>query len=334
MTESISVRGVLSAELSAMIAARDTRAAQKYKLLQLRALMPDTAIFVIEGDDDKIVYGNWCKKIDPSFEFEPFPCKGKRSVLRLRDAVLADKHNLSRMVFFFIDNDFDGWGDHGPHESTFKLAAHSVENYLVSHGVLRSILTNCFHCEGHPAVRESIVVRFRECFRKFLDASRPINQALFFAAKLRIEIIIKPSSIDKFVGVTLENVVLKFDDVNEVVSLAREPTAEELAQLSVEFDGLDPEFAYRGKYAWEFFRRWIFLLGKEYGSRTNGWFEDLEVGRKLREHEISLGSAAIGSDLPIGLKEFVLAAAAPITPSTPAPHPARNTSAPHPPRRV
>ena len=64
-------------------------------------------MLVFEGDDDKIVYGQWIRRVRPTLRYEPFPCGGKKEVRELKNALARDLAHLDDGVFFFVDRDFN-----------------------------------------------------------------------------------------------------------------------------------------------------------------------------------------------------------------------------------
>jgi Protein of unknown function (DUF4435) len=64
-------------------------------------------LLAFEGDDDKIVYGQWIRRIRPGLRYEPFPCGGKREAKELKNALGRDLAQLGENVFFLVDRDYD-----------------------------------------------------------------------------------------------------------------------------------------------------------------------------------------------------------------------------------
>ncbi|HEL4773384.1 TPA: DUF4435 domain-containing protein, partial [Stenotrophomonas maltophilia] len=95
-------------DVERMKAAVGTSAELKLRLINLRSQLANALIFVFEGDDDRAVYGAWMRQIDRGMVYEPFTCKGKSAVLRLKVSVDRDAAGLGDGVFFFVDHDFDG----------------------------------------------------------------------------------------------------------------------------------------------------------------------------------------------------------------------------------
>lgn len=293
--------------LNRLKTARDSRAVLKYELVTLRGELPRTLIFVFEGDDDKIVYFHWVKRIRPELEYEPFPCRGKRRVLQLRDAVFQDKADLAEGVYFFIDRDFDDLQGHAPHQSTFMTDTYSTENYLVTEGVLAEFLKTEYHCHAKPEAREIIIKRFSYLYATFLEVTKDINKRLFFARRLGINTPSVPDKLNAIVTFTLNDVTRHSSDPTEIIVLDREPTQIEVDSLASDFDSLEAASRYRGKFALKFFEKWLGMLADDYASDSPSYFSTIDRTAKVRRSEVSLGSMAAKSHLPGGLQDFILA---------------------------
>jgi hypothetical protein len=98
---------VVDMKIEKLKGARESVAVLKLRLASLRAKLPKSLVFAFEGDDDKIVYYQWIRRIKPSLDYEPFPCKGKRRVIQLREMLKRDLNKLGEGVYFFVDRDFD-----------------------------------------------------------------------------------------------------------------------------------------------------------------------------------------------------------------------------------
>lgn len=290
--------------LETMRHARNSDAVVKLELIDLRGDIPTGTILVFEGDDDKIVYFQWIRRIDSSFVYEPLPVRGKKRVLQLRDAALRDLNGLANNVYFFVDRDYDDLGGHSEHENTFVTDAYSVENYLVSTEVLRDFLTNEFHCHGRPSVKAAIIEVFDRVHAQFIEVTSEQNFRIFAGRRLNIRIEPIPEKLNAVAKVNLVSVEAKNNPEN-IIRLEREPTAEECADLRIEFDGFDCKLRFRGKFMIKFFERWLLELAKDYSSEETVFFHELDRVSNAKVSEITLGTMASRSRMPSGLEQFV-----------------------------
>lgn len=291
--------------LNRLRGARKSAAVLKAKLISLRSTIPDVAIFVLEGADDKVVFHHWFQRIRPELKYEPFPCDGKKAVRELKGALNRDLGSLREGIYFFVDRDFDDLRGFSDVENTFVTDRHSVESYMVCEEVLETILANEFPLHGEPALRAEIVSTFSSLIESFLNQTKEINQRLFVAARLDLGLVkVLPDKFSALGEIFPDKVIIKADP-EDIVVFSRAVNPDELAALQEEFATLDGRKRYRGKFALTFFERWLAILVNEWNSESRQIFGDCDRKAKPRPSEFRLGGFAAKSPLPIGLGEFL-----------------------------
>src|ERR1700733_4654915 len=85
---------------------RNSGAVLKTKLSQIRSRNPSILILIFEGDSDVGPYEVWLSRICDGLEYQPLPGTGKAQLLDLRRR-LAAQPELAKLVYFFVDRDFD-----------------------------------------------------------------------------------------------------------------------------------------------------------------------------------------------------------------------------------
>ena len=289
-------------------AARSTSAVLKAKLITLKSDFPDTIVFAFEGDDDKIVYGQWIKRIRPELQYEPFPCGGKKGVRDLKNVVTRDLSGLGARVFFFVDRDFDDLQGFQDTSNIFMTETYSVENCFVTEEIIEEILRDEFPCHARPELRESISKVFRKDYEAFLVVTTDLNRRIYYAKKIPIEITRRlPTSIRHFAMIKIGNVSRSTTPIEEAVVLGREPTFEEQEELNEEFAALSPRTRFRGKFALRFLKEWLMKLADEYAARDLGLFGDDPPVGGVRRAEFVLSNFAAKSLLPASLPAFIMA---------------------------
>jgi hypothetical protein len=126
-------------------------------------------VFAFEGDDDKIVYGQWIRRLFPRLHYEPFPCGGKKGVKALKNSLHKDLTGQERNVLFFVDRDYDDLAGFESQSGVFMTDAYSVENYLVTPRVVGELLRDEFPCHARPDLRQKIARIFVDDYAKFLS---------------------------------------------------------------------------------------------------------------------------------------------------------------------
>ena len=293
--------------LARMKDSRGSSAELKLSLLNVRAELPDATIFVFEGDDDRAIYFSWVRFVEPAFRYEPFCCGGKDGVLRLKGAVDRDVGDLANGVFFFIDRDFDDARDAVLDERIYMTEHYSVENYLVDAEVLDELLKIEFHCHSEPAARARVCELFDRMFGKFVEVTVDVNRELHAVRRSRIKLKCPlPKAIGKVVDIQLEDVRRTAVSVAELVQPERPVSAEEYEAARADFDALEPRTRFRGKFAIDFFLRWLELLAKDRREQKTPVFAGLKPDVKVNIARLSLGLLAARSRPPHSFREFLL----------------------------
>ncbi len=278
----------------------------KARLINLRSDLPNAIVLVFEGDDDKIIYGQWIRRIRPALRYEPFPCGGKKEARALKNALSRDLAGLADKVYFLVDRDYDDLAGFIEISNTYVTDTYAVENYLVANDVLEELLRDEFPCHARPDVRQQIVEIFVKDYWDFLLLTGPINKRLYIARRVPIELARRLlTSLRHLATVQIGKIGAVATPPEEVVVYKREPTAEEAAGLGDAFEELDPKLRYRGKFAMKFFREWLNKLADEYIAGESGAFgRDLPEGT-IRRAEFVLSNFASKSRFPIGLAAFI-----------------------------
>jgi hypothetical protein len=306
MSEATVAGGGADPYLESLKAARKTPAVLKLKLAQFRSHQPDIAVFAFEGDDDKIVYAQWTRRVRPTLPYEPFVCNGKKGVLELHSMLLRDRSGLLENVYFFVDRDFDDLRGKDTHDQVFMTDMYAVENYLVDGEIVNELLKNEFHCHSMPDVRSNIVEIFAETYNQLLEATKAINGRIFIARRMPVEIRGHlPKRIGQIANVEITRVSAANSSVEELIPFMHDPTLEEAGALLDEFERLDGASRYRGKFALVFFQRWLALLAQEYSTSELGLFSEIDTHASVRSAELVLSNYASISKFPHGFSDFI-----------------------------
>ncbi|MGN8113316.1 DUF4435 domain-containing protein [Labrys sp. 22185] len=289
--------------------ARETSAALKIQLINLRQKIPQRLIFVFEGKDDVTAYMHWIKRIDSKISFEPFVCNGKRNVLSLRSSVQRDTDDLADGVYFYIDRDFDDSAGAELGTDIFMCEAYSIENYLVNEEVLEELLKDELQCHGFPEAREEIIRQFSKVYREFLSVTCDLNFYLYCGKKLGSDLANSvPDKINKIVAVSLDGVAELDPPVEKAIEAAIKSHAQFSDGLRADFELMDPPMRFRGKFSLMFFFRWLELLARERIDRLTALTASLSPVTRTRFSQINIGTMAARSAIPKGLAEFAKAA--------------------------
>jgi hypothetical protein len=278
----------------------------KTRLVSLRSDLPDTVVLAFEGDDDKIVYGQWIRRVCPQLHYEPFPCGGKREARELKNALGRDLAQLGDNVFFLVDRDYDDLAGFDNIDRVFITDMYAVENYIVDDEVLDNLLRDDFPCHARPDARRLIVEAFRKDYQDFLRHTAAVNERLYIARRSEIRLTKRlPTSLRHLAVVEIGNVTPAGTKPEELVLYEREPTPEEVIEFAKAFKELNPNLRYRGKFAIKFFHEWLKKLSEEYLAGEAGAFGRRMPEGAIRCAEFVLSNFASKSRLPNGLATFI-----------------------------
>lgn len=287
-------------------ASRSSVAVLKLTLLKLRSQRPDRPIFVMEGPDDKCIYSQWLRRLKGDIRVEYHVCHGKFQVLGLHESVRNDKTDLAEKIFFFVDRDFDDLAGYTQTESLFMTDRYSVENYLLDPQVIEDILDIELHCNGFNQTKAKILEIFEKAYQEFLLVTQEFNFRLFLSKAVPISREGDfPQRINQIAAVSLANVRKQVREANEVISLTREPSQDEIDAFKPVFDALSPKERYRGKFATLFLNKWLDLLADDHSSDETEYFGDIDRKTRARRHEVVLANLASRSAIPPDLTSFL-----------------------------
>lgn len=285
---------------------RHIGATLKTRVSNVRSRNSDALIAVVEGPSDFAPYEVWINSLKPQFSIEFVVGQGKRQVLDFRQRIKRDTTGLRSGTYMFVDHDFDGLMGQEPGEDIYCTKGYSVENYLVSKQVLQSILSDDFQCKAETHHRDEIIKLFERVFQQFIIEIKEVNRRIFWSNRLGIQGPGIKQPITKFVEIFLCKVTRKYDKdkLRKLIKLDREPLEKEVKPINVEFGKLDPYLNYRGKFMFEFFKKWLSKLNEEKNKPDQKLFlEDKKV--KFSLEKIDLRSLASRSKVPEELKQFV-----------------------------
>ena len=165
---------------------RSSGAVLKIKVSNIRSRNRTAMIAIVEGVTDVGPYEVWTDRIDRELAIEFISASGKSQVLDFRRRIQSDRSGLAVGIYMFVDRDFDGLRGQPEGDDIFCTRAYSIENYLVSEAILRSILADEFRCTAETDHRDNIVKLFKHVVYEFNDCIKQANRRIFYARLFRI----------------------------------------------------------------------------------------------------------------------------------------------------
>ena len=94
-------------------------------------------------------------------------------------------------------------------------------------------------------------------------------------------------------------------NMRELIRLAREPEELEAERLEGDFERLRPTLDFRGKFASQFFLKWLALVAKDRNSANSCLFDKAPKLEARASEQISLESLASKSSPPVTFENFI-----------------------------
>ena len=285
---------------------RSSGAVLKVRVSNVRSKNATAIIAVVEGATDVAPYEVWISRISQQLQIEFIPGTGKSQLLDFRRRMKEDRLGLNSGIYLLVDRDFDGLRGQGPAGDMFCTESYSVENYLVSASILRSILTDEFRCTAESDHRDEIVDLFESVLDEFNFCMRDANRRILGARRLGIYGGNIEERISRYVDIALEGVDKTHNEENlrELIRFETEPDLDEVEELNEIFESLDPVLSYRGKFLLAFFMAWLSKLADERKREGQTLFPET-ASTKFSTAKLSLRSLASRASLPGGLEDFV-----------------------------
>ncbi|HGW4086802.1 TPA: DUF4435 domain-containing protein [Klebsiella michiganensis] len=222
----------------------------------LMALSTFDKVIVFEGDTDYQVYDEWLKH-NPVYTSSEHVCaKGKSQLIELYEHAKNINHSdIINGCRFFVDHDYDLFSHNDDFITT--LNCYSVENYLVNDSALLNILKDEFHLDARRHnERLAIIVQFRKDLSMFNELAKKVCMPLFVKHNLegKTEFYRKISDL---IIIEYSNVRLK-DEASSIIPTFDESS--DAVQLVRQFNALPYIRTIRGKYHFEFVKKWLVSL--------------------------------------------------------------------------
>lgn len=291
----------MSSLVDAMRSERSRPVVLALAVLRIRSERPDSLIFIFEGPEDVGVYEQWLGKIGNCPKYEPLPSTGKRQVLGYIGTLLARRDDLLRHVYAFVDRDFEL--EYPDSNNVHDLPAYSFESLICCRESLSSLLVDEFRCAANLEVRDNVLQIFDSVWLKAKNAMKEINFIMFACQRAGRAVLKKPERLSHFLNLELKDACASYADIDTVVGGALEGV--DIGALRVDFDALDDNLKYRGKYLYMIFRKWIELLGADRVAANSEFFSESEPLRACAVSQITHRRLAGAVRPPPSLVRFV-----------------------------
>lgn len=222
-------------------------------------------LFVFEGKQCPSVYVAWVSSAFPRLEFKQLIAKGKNNVIDLRELIKRNSSTSSDVNAYFVDRDYDVKPEPSEFRDLYVTRGYSIENELVGwSSVERYIRANFdINCADDDLSLREIRLMYDDLMNEYLRSTKNLHQALFICRRSEVRCY-HGDDIRDFLDFDWETRIFKVRQVDWeelLTALKVDPSKKDavLSQVegSVEFLSLEPLSRWRGKFHFDFLRRFL-----------------------------------------------------------------------------
>lgn len=231
----------------------------------LKIRTPDAQILVFEGKNCPTFYINRVTSLLEGRKIRQLVARGKKNVLELRELVERNLSTATDEVFFFVDRDFDQHPEPGEFDDVYVTRGYAIENECVHWPIVESFLRANFDIADadDEGALSSLQSDFEMAMSLYRDATKSLQRMLFVCRRNSIRClpgddVIKLLKIDFSARAVRERFSTLVELASELqVPLEQQPLAIAKMSLAEDFEHLDWRLQWRGKYHFDFVRRFL-----------------------------------------------------------------------------
>lgn len=234
---------------------------------------PNSVHIFVEGDDDPSFYRNGLNHYcESSRKLHYHECGGKTQVYRTRETIQkrtdTPQWSDSMILIYFVDKDLsDILQEDYPHASDiFVTDYYSIENYLVSEGMLEVVLTDLFNFYSGEKPESGVIrAKFREELERFYQYVEPIMIWGLYHKQIGTDFSFSDVKLHHLFEIESDLRLKKLADDNELVALLNKMCeihtdnlfSDEEATLQNLIKDFEPKKYIRGKFEIWFFVKFL-----------------------------------------------------------------------------
>lgn len=255
------------------------------KLIKKIDCFESSLICVFEGEDSKY-YGSRIDGYFSSLNRKNLSCKGKETVLKLKDKITTNQELNNANIIFFIDSDFN---EKQADYNLYSTPCYAIENLYVSTCVFSRVITDELGlCSFKDKELIDSLINKYEAFELASDeALSELNAWLIVRIResesnANIKLNLNNIPIDKFLSITGMNAMKHYNisDLDSIFKVTESIDEDNLASALHIINQNDKTKFCRGKYRLEYFREFLNELFKE-SRNGEGNFLNRKIKPKL-----------------------------------------------------
>lgn len=282
-------------------------------------------ILFFEGDDDEKYYLSRIESL-VNKSFESISCKGKKSVLGVREIIKNHPDYYSSYNLYFIDSDFDNNGSYVNSNDIYITPSYAIENFYVSNSCFNLLMRSEFKCKESRDRDEYVFILEHFCRSKnrFLDVISEFN-CFVHAYRNNVEDISSKSGKLNLKGLdqNKEFLIMNFNkddrsldfDIdfdlrsveNTFHNIGQDDIKKSLDKLPISRQSLflDREKFFRGKNLLWFMVKYLNFLKQDCNSKDPVLFKEQRNCTLEFSLKTAIGVLSQYADTPQCLKEFI-----------------------------
>ncbi|WP_323756801.1 DUF4435 domain-containing protein [Roseivirga sp.] len=274
-----------------------------------------------EGKEDRSFYSHRVKMLHPQNDYLDYICLGKDNVIKVRSLINHQKGYSECNIGYFIDSDFD---PKNTIQDIYSTPCYSIENLFVVDSAFENILLNEFNISRQCQCFNQIISFYKSSQHQFHEQSILLNSWLACQADYRsenkistrlgiddkIKSIIKNEDFNKVVSPDLKSInfpadLLSQDKIEGLFPDAPKIPKKKLDDKILEFDQVQKELTFRGKFELRFLISFLNRLQSEIG-KTKGSLFKKKYSCSLRfEYTTAISQLTNNSETPPCLVSYI-----------------------------
>lgn len=249
-------------------AERESHSVALMEYIKLRQRF-DGIIFVFEGKQCPVFYSHWITYSQVTKKYRQLIARSKKNVLKLYQLIMRNEQESSRAVVFCVDNDFDTTRiSESDKPQIYITRGYSIENELLPWSTLEKFILAHFDIsnDADNSSLENLALLYESNKINFFHATKIFNHVVFACRRLGVTCTL-PNGLMDFIDFQFEsqkfsNNISSIDEVFDLFKI--HPDDRGCISLYIkqneEFQLLNPEMDWRGKFNYDFLREFLIFL--------------------------------------------------------------------------
>jgi hypothetical protein len=231
----------------------------------LKIRTPDAQILIFEGKHCPTFYIGRVATLLEGRKIGQLVARGKKNVLELKELIERNCSTKNDRALFFVDRDFDRHPEPGEFDDVYVTRGYAIENECIHWPIIESFLRANFDiadADDESAI-ESLKNDFERVAGFYANAMKSVHRMIFVCQRNSIRCLPGDDAV-RFLEVNFSThaVNTRFTSLEELASLLQvppdqQPLAISKMPLAADFERLDWRLQWRGKYHFDFVRRFL-----------------------------------------------------------------------------